>query len=275
MISCLLLHSDGGLKGIPSGASRWALLNQAKTDEQKSIGFRIADDLLGEYWGAAIADIPHYSQWDIPSGSQHDPERDVISVRVPVAGVILAAGGARRMGLPKQILHWRGEPLIVHVARAALSVGLDPVVIVTGANVQEVAAAVADLPVEVVHNASWKVGQSTSIKTGLDSLPIITGAVVFLQADQPLVTPALIDALLEAHAGSLHPIVAPLVDGERSSPVLFDRSTFSDLAHIEGDVGGRELFTLYSPRWIEWYDRSVQFDVDTEADYRRLLEEYP
>ena len=102
-----------------------------------------------------------------------------------VAGIILAAGASQRMGQPKPLLLWRGKPFVCHVARTALDAGLTPVVIVIGAHAEEVWAALADLPVEIVYNPNWAEGQSTSVQAGLQSLPPETDAAVFLLADQP------------------------------------------------------------------------------------------
>ncbi|MEJ2607419.1 MAG: NTP transferase domain-containing protein [Anaerolineales bacterium] len=51
-----------------------------------------------------------------------------------VAGVILAAGDSERFPEPKQLLHWKGKALVWHAVRAALEGGLEPVVVVTGAD---------------------------------------------------------------------------------------------------------------------------------------------
>src|SRR3972149_1186091 len=106
---------------------------------------------------------------------------------------------------------WRGEPFIRHIARTALAAGLSPVVIVAGAHTAEIRAVVADLPVMLVYNADWEAGQSTSLKAGLHRLPAETGSAVFMLADQPQVPIELVGKLIEQHAQSLAPIVAPQI----------------------------------------------------------------
>jgi CTP:molybdopterin cytidylyltransferase MocA len=79
--------------------------------------------------------------------------------------------------------------------------------------------------------------------------------------------------LVETHAAELHPIVAPLVLMEqRANPVLFDRATFPDLLAIEGDVGGRAIFSRHHVEYIPWHDDSLLFDVDKPEDYPRMKE---
>ena len=180
----VLSHPQGGLKGIPHSARRVALLNQAGTPELQAVAQRLARPLLAEYAGVVVAVLPPP---DLRTGE--DDRTGVIAVHERVAGVILAAGGAQRMGQPKQALIWRGQPLVRHVARAALEAGLDPVVVVTGSAADQVEAAVEGLPVQVVNNPEWQAGQSSSVKIGLQALPAETGAAVFLLADQPQ-TPA-------------------------------------------------------------------------------------
>lgn len=91
-------------------------------------------------------------------------------------------------------------------------------------------------------------------------------------ADQPHTPVELIASLVEAHAGTLSPLVAPLVQGQRANPVLFDRATFPDLLSISGDQGGRVLFSRYPIQWVPWHDPAVLQDIDTPEDYQRLLE---
>ena len=84
----------------------------------------------------------------------------------------------------------------------------------------------------------------------------------------------MIRALMDTHTASLSPIVAPLVRMDRrANPVLFDRDTFPDLLALEGDVGGRAIFSKHRVEYLPWHDERLLLDVDTEADYRRLLAE--
>ena len=155
-------------------------------------------------------------------------------------------------------------------ARTALRAGLAPVLVVTGAYAQEVEQAVADLPVKCVFNPHWEAGQGTSVARGVLSLPDRTGAAVFLLADQPQVPMALISSLVESHSSTLMPITGPLIDGQRGNPVLFDRITFKDLSQLQGDIGGRAIFSRYPVQWLPWHDASASLDIDTPADLERL-----
>jgi molybdenum cofactor cytidylyltransferase len=99
------------------------------------------------------------------------------------------------------------------------------------------------------------------------------GGAIFLLADQPQVTTSVLGALVEKHAEGLFPIVAPMVIDQRANPVLFDRSTFEDLAWIEGDVGGRAIFHKHRVEYLPWHDDRLLLDVDTPEMYKRLVED--
>jgi molybdenum cofactor cytidylyltransferase len=259
----VLTHPQGGLKAIPAGARRIALLNQADTPELQSQAHALARLLLDDYDAVLIAALEPASA-AVTAG--------VLAVHERVAGVILAAGASQRLGQPKQLLAWRGEPLVRHVVRAAAEAGLNPLKIVTGAYSDQIEAALQGLPGQVVHNACWESGQATSVIAGVQALPSTVGAAVFLLADQPQVPATLLRSLVARHAQTLAPLVAPMVDGRRANPVLFDRRTFEDLRKLEGDTGGRPLFARYRAEWLPWHDANILLDVDTEQDYQRLLE---
>ena len=188
-----------------------------------------------------------------------------------VTGVILAAGAASRMGQPKLLLSWKGEPLIRHAARCALQSGLAPLVVVTGAYAAEMQIALAGLAVSLVHNPDWQAGQSTSVRSGLAVLPDRTQAVIFLLGDQPFVTSELLRALVNTYAQTRPTILAPFVGEKRANPVLFDHSIFEALGQLKGDAGARSLFTQYPPTPMPWADERLLLDVDTPEDYQRLL----
>lgn len=255
-IENVLVHKDGGLKNIPSGAKRCLILNQADTSEIQSIVHSMKGNLLPCFHNIVVANL----------------KDDLIhAVHEPIAGIILAAGEASRFGKPKQLLDWKGEPFVRVIAQTAIRAGLSPVVVVTGANSEKIEKAIRDLDVKIAHNDNWKSGQGSSIKIGTQSLPKECGGAIFLLADQPQVNTSILHALMEKHAEALYPVVAPMVIDQRANPVLFDRVTFPELLKIEGDTGGRSVFHNYRVEYLPWHDESLLLDVDTPEQYQRLV----
>lgn len=192
-----------------------------------------------------------------------------------IGGVVLAAGGARRMGgRLKQLLPCKGEVLVHRAARTALEAGLRPVWVVVGAQAQAVWQAVADLPVEILLNPAWEAGQSASVRLAAAALrrARLAGG-VFFPADQPFVPPALVTALCEAYCRTRAPIVTPEIAGERSTPVLVAASIFPLLEELHGDTGARALFDRIPPLPLHWDAPQARAEIDTPADYRRWCPE--
>jgi molybdenum cofactor cytidylyltransferase len=254
----VLSHAQGGLKGIPAEAKRSLVLNQADQVTDLPAVMDAANQLLRVFHSVTICSLETQKIWANFEAN---------------AGIILAAGGASRYGQPKLLLEWQGKPLVRHVAEAALAAGLSQVVVVLGAVDTPIRDALTGLPVRFVANPSWQDGQSTSLKSGVRALAEHTGAALFLLADQPNVPPALIQALVAEHRKTQPRILATSIEGKRGNPVLFDQAAFADLLTIEGDMGGRALFTQHAPQLLEWVDPAVMLDVDTPEDFRRLTGE--
>lgn len=263
----VLTHPEGGLKNIPAGASLNLMLTQANTATSQAAAGEIAQAVSGFYERVIIAG----GEIMVLEGGEL-AQMEVRSVHEPVAGIILAAGGSQRFGRPKQLLEWQGKTFVRQSAETALQAGLAPVVVVVGAYAEEVMQALQDLEVQVVVNPAWEQGQGSSVAVGVGALSARIGAALFLLSDQPQVPVSLVRSLVERHAQSLSPITAPLVDGRRGNPVLFDRGTFNELASLQGDQGGRQLFSRYTVQWLPWHDPGLLIDVDSEADYQRLLD---
>lgn len=259
-----VLRSDrGGLKGIRQGSERILFLNQADSDILMALGGRLARRLVDVYDRVLVGSLQEPGQ-----------QGTIFSAHGRTAGIILAAGGSERLGRPKQLLDWGGQPFIVRVVINALEAGLDPLTVVTGAEHALVIEALGDLPVQFVYNADWADGQSSSMLAGLAALQAPCDSVIFLLSDQPQVSPLLIRQLMERFAETRTPIIAPMAGGQRGNPVLFGRETFDALTAVEGDQGGRAVFHKFEVDWQPWVDSRVLMDVDLEEDLLKLRQAY-
>ncbi len=191
-----------------------------------------------------------------------------------IAGVVLAAGQSSRLGHPKQLLSVQGEPLLRHTLRAILESSLDDVLVILGHEADAIRETITDLPVRIVFNPDFALGQSSSVRAGLDALPPETEAAMFLLGDQPGVDPMVIDTLIATWRKSNAPIVAPRYADGVGNPVLFDCRVFSELTALQGDMGARPVVRAHEQRG-ELQTITVNHlappDLDTEADYATLL----
>lgn len=195
-------------------------------------------------------------------------------MRKRVAGIVLAAGEGRRMGKLKQSLPVRGKSMLETVVDTALASSLHRVVVVLGHGAERLVPLLGRRPVTVIINREFHDGQATSLQAGLRELTPESDAALFLLGDQPLLSRETVDNIVAACQHTNAPIIAPIYGGKRGNPVLFGRELFPLIEGLKGDTGARGILTghpdmLFS---LPVADPKILFDVDTEADYRRLLE---
>jgi molybdenum cofactor cytidylyltransferase len=283
IVAAVLIHPEGGLKGCPAGARIVPLINKVESAGQLVAARQLAHEIVAsdrlKVEGSEPSNFQPSTFDDLRSSTfdsvvigavASDPP--IHEVHRRVVAVVLAAGGSTRFGRSKPLLDWGGEPLVRHVVKTTLAAQVGQVVVVVGHQADEVQAALAGLPVTVAVNPDWSHGLSTSVRAGLGAAMPGWGAVLFVQADQPLLTVAVIDALVQRHRETLAPIVYPSYQGQRGTPTLFDRALAGELVTVEGDRGGSALLPRYHDRAqaVPVDDAGVVQDIDTEDDYRRL-----
>ncbi len=188
-----------------------------------------------------------------------------------VAALVLAAGGSARLGQPKQLLPYDGSTLVRRAAEAALAAGCSPVLVVLGRERAAVAAALADLPIDLVPNELWERGIGSSIRAGLAALPKVD-AVVILTCDQPAVTVDVLDRLLAAHAQRKNPIVASAYADTLGTPALFAQKFFAALRALPDAEGAKTIITTHLAEVQPVAFPEGAIDIDTPEDYRNLTD---
>jgi len=160
---------------------------------------------------------------------------------VMLAAVILSGGASRRMGSPKALVSYQGASFLEHL----LSVTRHPAIgvrrVVLGPDADAISRQVTLAPEEMVINRDWELGQLSSIHAALRSLPEGTQGMLLCPVDHPLVSAALVDALVRTFLETRAPVVLPMFEGRRGHPVIFAAAVYEELLRAPMDTGARAV----------------------------------
>lgn len=187
--------------------------------------------------------------------------------------VILAAGTSSRLGTPKQLLQFRGKSLLQNTVDAAVSSDANRVVVVFGANADEISKKVDKSKVSSIVNTDWSEGMASSVRNGLNELLFIspsTDAVIFMVCDQPYISSEVINELIASQKETGKPIVTCNYGETIGPPALFHRSLFPHLMQLKGDAGARKIIQQHSDDVATVLFMKGKFDIDTNEDYEAL-----
>jgi nicotine blue oxidoreductase len=191
-----------------------------------------------------------------------------------VAGLLLAAGGGRRLGgRPKALLEHRGRPLVEYAVGVLRAAGCTRVHVVLGARADAVRERARLDGCVLVDNPEWESGMGSSLRAGLGSLAG-TGARAALVSlvDQPGIGPRAVARVLAAHQDDTS-LVSATYDSVRGHPVLFGAAHWAGVAaSATGDRGARAYLKEHEAAitLVECGDVAEPYDIDTEDDLGHL-----
>jgi molybdenum cofactor cytidylyltransferase len=187
-----------------------------------------------------------------------------------VTGLVLGAGGSTRLGRPKQLLPYGDRTLLEHTLDTARACNFNQLVVPIGGAADEVRERVDLTGAEVVVNYAYGSGCSSSIAAALSAVDPRCEVLVLMLGDQPGVTPATVQALLDGRGDA--PLAVCRYDDGRGHPLALHRSVFAQLANLHGDKG---VWRLLDERAGDVVDvpiaGPVPLDVDTPEDYAAVL----
>ena len=190
-----------------------------------------------------------------------------------INAIVLAAGESKRMGMPKPLLLTQfisPTTFVDQIVSVLRDTCVDRITVVLGAQAQTVRASAVLSGADVVVNADYSKGQLSSLIAGLRAVPPEAEAIVLCLVDNPLITRAMVNRVIEAFRSTGKPIVIPVFQGQRGHPALFARSMFEELLNAPPDKGARHVVQAHEDKVLEVDipDPAVLARIDTPEDYR-------
>jgi molybdenum cofactor cytidylyltransferase len=190
-----------------------------------------------------------------------------------ISAVILSAGESSRMGRPKALLPIDGQTFIERIVGALTETPVGRVIVVLGHNADEMKRQIVHLPVEILINPDYKLGQLSSLQVAVRRLqtePDCEGMLLHLE-DHPYIDAKLVETMIERFRASGKLIVLPRYGGKGGHPVIFSRRLFTELLAAPLEQGAKAVVNQHRDDTleIESQDAGVTVDIDTPELYRQ------
>ena len=190
--------------------------------------------------------------------------------RSPAAhGLLLAAGGGRRMGVPKALVHDPdGTSWLLRSVQALREGGCREVTVVLGARADEAGALLDGSGARLVVAADWAEGLAASLRAGLASLdPTTATLAVVLLVDLPDVGADVIRRVREVANGRVEALARATYSGSPGHPVVIGAAHWQGaIAASTGDAGARGYLAGRAVELVECGDLATGRDRDTPTE---------
>jgi molybdenum cofactor cytidylyltransferase len=190
-----------------------------------------------------------------------------------IVAVVLSAGESSRMGRPKALLPIDGQTFIEKIVGALKKSSVAKVIVVLGHNADEMRRHIQHLPIEILVNPDYKLGQLSSLQVAVRSLEKeadCDGMLVHL-VDHPYVNTQLLESMIKLCEETAKLIIVPRYNGKRGHPVIFSRKLFKELLAAPMDQGAKAVVDAHRADTLEidTEDEGITLDIDTPELYRQ------
>jgi molybdenum cofactor cytidylyltransferase len=192
-----------------------------------------------------------------------------------ISAVILSAGESSRMGRPKALLPIDGQTFIEKIVGTLKATPVGKIIVVLGHNVVELRQRIEHLPVEILVNLDYQLGQLSSLHVAVRRLQAendCDGMLVHL-VDHPYIERSLVDEMIRRFYESKKFIVVPRCGDKRGHPVIFSRALFGELLGAPMDQGAKAVVNAHREDTVEIATdyEGIAVDIDTPEIYKKYV----
>lgn len=190
-----------------------------------------------------------------------------------IVAVVLSAGESSRMGRPKALLPIDGQTFIEKIVAALKQTKVGKIIVILGHNARELQSKISHLPVEILINTDYKLGQLSSLQLAVRNLqPDLEcdGMLVHL-VDHPYLAPDLVEEMIRRFYETKKRIIVPKFHGKRGHPVIFSNALFDEILKAPMEEGAKAVVNAHRAETleIETEEEGIAVDIDTPELYQQ------
>jgi len=187
-----------------------------------------------------------------------------------VSVLIPAAGASRRLGQPKQLVLYKGKPLIQRAIESAETLAPREIIVVTGADADSVLSVAQKTSAQCVHNPDWASGMGNSIATGANMADQASNGLLVLLCDQWGIRARDLQLLARTWLSDTGRIVCATTEGRLGPPVIFPSTCFASLRVLQGDHGAHSVLEANPDLLTTVPMNHAATDLDTPSQLEAL-----
>ena len=190
-----------------------------------------------------------------------------------ISCVLLSAGYSQRFGSPKALASLGKKKVIEHLQDKLVSAHIDEVIVVLGAHRDDIKAyLLKHKKVKVVYNKDYNLGQTSSLKAGLQALSPESLGFFLLPVDFPLIETETIEELIDAYRRHDPRLLIPTYEKRKGHPPLFSLRLREELLGLDNNLGINTIVRKYEAQtyFLPVKDPGVVLTFNTQEEFMNI-----
>ena len=189
-----------------------------------------------------------------------------------ISAILLSAGLSRRFKAGNKLIYkFDRKEILLYTLRNILKSKVTEIVIVTGKDHNKIKKILPkNKKIKVINNLKYKLGLSSSIKTGIKNINLNTKGFFICLGDMPFFSNKSYNKMIEHfNKSNKYPLV-PFFKNQMRNPVIFPIHFLKKLKNITGDKGAKKIIIKNKFNKIIFFRSKIFSDIDTIDDIKNF-----